>query len=245
MLANYLFMQTLKDKNVLLVGATGGIGSRTAKLLAGSGANLFLAGRNADKLQQVATECNVPADRTFALDISQPAEVTALKEKYFQQISSIDILVNAAGIGIIKLMDTLDESEFLKTLHFNLYAPFLLVKAFLPAMKEIKKGLIINIPGILGKVPMAGAAAYSASKYGLVGMMQSIREELKRTDIRITNLFLGGVDSPFWDNIDLKVQREKMVQSEEAAKAIWFLCQQPDSGVVSEMVLQPFNHQAI
>ena len=243
--SNYLFMQTLKDKNVLLIGATGGIGSRTAKLLAGSGANLFLAGRNADKLQQVATECNVPTDRTFALDISQLTEVTALKEKYFQQISSIDILVNAAGIGIIKSMDTLDESEFLKTLHFNLYAPFLLVKAFLPAMKEVKKGLIINIPGILGKVPMAGAAAYSASKYGLVGMMQSIREELKRTDIRITNLFLGGVDSPFWDNIDLKVQREKMVQSEEAAKAIWFLCQQPDSGVVSEMVLQPFNHQAI
>ena len=245
MLANYLFMQTLKDRNVLLVGATGGIGSRSAKLLAGSGANLFLAGRNADKLQQVATECNVPAARIFALDISQPTEVATLKEKYFEQLATIDILVNAAGIGIIKSMDTLDESEFLKTLHINLYAPFLLVKAFLPAMKEVKKGLIINIPGILGKVPMAGAAAYSASKYGLVGMMQSIREELKRTDIRITNLFLGGVDSPFWDNIDLKVQREKMVQSEEAAKAIWFLCQQPDSGVVSEMVLQPFNHQAI
>ena len=245
MLANYLFMQTLKDKNVLLIGATGGIGSRSAKLLAGSGANLFLAGRNAGKLQQIATECNVPAERMFALDIAQPAEVATLKEKYFQQFATIDILVNAAGIGIIKSMDTLDESEFLKTLQFNLYAPFLLVKAFLPAMKELKKGLIINIPGILGKVPMAGAAAYSASKYGLVGMMQSIREELKRTDIRITNLFLGGVDSPFWDNIDLKVQREKMVQSEEAAKAIWFLCQQPDSGVVSEMVLQPFNHQAI
>jgi NADP-dependent 3-hydroxy acid dehydrogenase YdfG len=119
------------------------------------------------------------------------------------------------------------------------------MKAFLPAMKEAKTGLIINIPGVLGKVPMAGAAAYCASKYGLVGMMQSIREELKRTDIRITNLYLGGVDSPFWDTIDLKVQREKLVQAEDAAKAIWFLCQQPSSGVVSEMVLQPFNHQAI
>jgi NADP-dependent 3-hydroxy acid dehydrogenase YdfG len=53
------------------------------------------------------------------------------------------------------------------------------------------------------------------------------------------------VDSPFWDTIDLKVAREKMLQAEEAAKAIWFLCQQPGSGVVSEMVLQPFNHQAI
>lgn len=238
-------METLQGKNIMLVGATGGIGSGTAKLLAGSGARLFLAARNTEKLQQVAKDTGVPVERTFALDISQPAAVEELKEKYFQQLASIDILVNAAGIGIIKSMDTLTPDDFLKSLNYNLYAPFLLVKAFLPAMKEIKKGLVINIPGVLGKVPMAGAAAYSASKYGLVGMMQSIREEVKRTDIRITNLFLGGVDSPFWDNIDLKVQREKMVQADEAAKAIWFLCQQPSSGVVSEMVLQPFNHQAI
>jgi short-subunit dehydrogenase len=238
-------METLKGKNILLVGATGGIGSATAKLLAGSGALLFFTGRNETKLLEVAKACNVPSERIFVLDISQPAAVNELKEKYFQHLSSIDILVNAAGIGIIKTMDTLDETDFLRSLNYNLFAPFLLAKAFLPAMKELKKGLIINIPGVLGKVPMAGAAAYSASKYGLVGMMQSIREELKRTDIRITNLFLGGVDSPFWDTIDLRVQRDKMVQAEEAAKAIWFLCQQPVSGVVSEMVLQPFNHQAI
>jgi short-subunit dehydrogenase len=238
-------MQTLKDKNILVFGATGGIGSRTAKLLAGSGAKLFLTGRNIEKLQAVATSCNVSTEKYFVLDSSLPNSANELKEKYFQQFPTIDILINAAGIGIIKSMDTLDETDFLRTLNANLVAPFLLMKAFLPAMKEAKTGLIINIPGVLGKVPMAGAAAYCASKYGLVGMMQSIREELKRTDIRITNLYLGGVDSPFWDTIDLKVQREKMLQADDAAKAIWFLCQQPSSGVVSEMVLQPFNHQAI
>jgi hypothetical protein len=58
-------------------------------------------------------------------------------------------------------------------------------------------------------------------------------------------LILGGVDSPFWDHIDLRVQKDKMIRMEEAARAIWFLCQQPAGGVVSEMVLQPFNHQAI
>lgn len=238
-------METLNGKNILIVGATGGIGSKVAKLLAGSGAKLFLAGRNREKLSQVAIECGVQEERIFAGDISLPETVNDLKDKYFQQFNSIDIMINAAGIGIIKPLDSLTEAEFMKTLHFNLYAPFLLVKAFLPAMKEGKKGLVINIPGVLGKVPMAGAAAYSASKYGLVGMMQSIREELKRTEIRITNLFLGGVDSPFWDTIDLKVQKDKMLYAEEAAKAIWFLCQQPRSGVVSEIVLQPFNHQAI
>lgn len=238
-------METLTGKNILVAGATGGIGSKLVKLLAGSGANLFITARNKEKLQQVAQENNIAVEKIAALDMADPFAVNQLKEKYFQEFTSIDILVNAAGIGIIKPMDHLTAGDFMQSLQSNLFAPFLLVKAFLPSMKEVKKGLIINIPGVLGKVPMAGAAAYSASKYGLVGMMQSIREEVKRTDIRITNLFLGGVDSPFWDTIDLKVQREKMVQSQDAAKAIWFLCQQPSSGVVSEMVLQPFNHQAI
>ncbi len=238
-------MESVKDKNILIIGATGGIGSKTAKLLAGSGANLFLAARNKEKLQSLADEIKLSSDKIFALDISKPEEVATLKENFFTQYATIDVLLNAAGIGIIKQSEALSETEFLQTLNYNLYGPFLLVKAFLPKMKETKKGLIINIPGILGKVPMAGAAAYSASKYGLVGMMQSIREEIKRTEIRITNLFLGGVDTPFWDTIDLRVQRDKMVMAEEAAKAIWFLCQQPTSGVVSEMVIQPFNHQAI
>lgn len=238
-------MESVKGKNILIVGATGGIGSKTSKLLADSGANIFLAGRNVEKLDTLAKELVISADKTYGFDISNPEQVTGLKEKYFSIYPTIDILINAAGIGIIKPMESLSEIDFLRTLNYNLYGPFLLLKSFLPAMKEVKKGLIINIPGVLGKVPMAGAAAYSASKYGLVGMMQSIREEIKRTDIRITNIFMGGVDSPFWDNIDLRVQREKMIQADEAAKAIWFLCQQPDSGVISEMVLQPFNHQAI
>ncbi|MFZ1305778.1 MAG: SDR family oxidoreductase, partial [Ferruginibacter sp.] len=156
-------METLKGKNILIIGATGGIGSQTAMLLKGSGANLFLTGRDATKLGQIASDCKVAADNTFILDISNAAEVYQLKEKYFQQLSTIDILINAAGIGIIKTMETLDEQDFLRSLNYNLYAPFLLLKAFLPAMKELKKGLIINIPGVLGKVPMAGAAAYSAS----------------------------------------------------------------------------------
>lgn len=238
-------MENLKGKNVLLVGATGGIGSHTARLLCNSGAEVFLAARNAAKLSQLAKQCKVPESRTCIADITNAESVIALKVKFEQQLSGIDILINAAGIGIIKNMEALTEEDFIKSFQQNLLGPFLLLKSFLPAMKAAKKGLVINIPGVLGKVPMAGAAAYSASKYGLVGMMQSIREELKRTDIRITNLFLGGVDSPFWDNIDLRVQRDKMISAEEAAKAIWFLCQQPASGVVSEMVLQPFNHQAI
>lgn len=238
-------MESVKGKYVLLAGATGGIGAAAARLLAGSGARLFITGRNSQKLEALASELKLPSSQVYACDISKSADLQQLKEKYIHVFSQIDVLINASGVGIIKPVEQLTDEDFLTSLQTNLFGSFLLVRSFLPMMKEVKKGLIINIPGVLGKVPMAGAAAYSASKYGLVGMMQSIREELKRTDIRITNLFLGGVDSPFWDTIDLRVQKDKMIREEEAAKAIWFLCQQPANGVVSEMVLQPFNHQAI
>ena len=238
-------MEKLIGKKRVIAGATGGIGSQLCKLLHQSGAELFLTGRNHEKLAAIATSMGIPSTQIFAADIADPAAVQAMSEAAFAAIGTPDILINAAGIGIIKSIDQLSIEDFTQSLQTNLIGSFLLVKAFLPGMKEVKKGLIINIPGVLGKVPMAGAAAYSASKYGIVGMMQSIREELKRTEIRITNLFLGGVDSPFWDSIDLKVQKEKMIREEEAARAIWFLCQQPAGGVVSEMVLQPFNHQAI
>jgi short-subunit dehydrogenase len=238
-------METIKGKNILVIGATGGIGKETIKLLTSSGANLFITGRNESLLQSTAADLKIDASQYFVGDLTIAENVTKLKDAYFAKYNTIDVLINASGIGIIKNMDQLSEKEFLQTLMINLFSPYLIIRAFLPAMKEAKKGLMIHVPGVLGKVPMAGAAAYSASKYGLVGMLQSIREEIKRTDIRITNIFMGGVDSPFWDNIDLRVQRDKMITSEEAAKAIWFLCQQPTSGVISEMVLQPFNHQAI
>ncbi len=238
-------METLKGKQVLVVGATGTIGAAIVKLLVGSGAIVAITGRNKTKLEELASINGIAKQLSFEMDLSNTASILAAMSALKQEMPVLDILVNAAGIGIIKPLELLSEADFMQSLQVNLIGGFHLMQAILPGMKEQKKGLIINIPGVLGKVPMAGAAAYSASKYGLVGMMQSIREELKRTEIRITNLFLGGVDSAFWDQIDLRVQRDKMVVAEEAAKAVWFLCQQPRSGVVSEMVLQPFNHQAI
>ena len=238
-------MESIKGKNILLIGATGGIGRQVAILLKQSGAHLFIHGRKESATLELAKELQLSPQHYFIGDLTTSATVHQLNQQYFAAFSTIDILINAAGIGIIKPVEQLTEEEFLQTIITNLFSPYLIIKSFLPSMKELKKGLMIHIPGVLGKVPMAGAAAYAASKYGLVGMLQSIREEIKRTDIRITNIIMGGVDSPFWDNIELRVQRDKMIIAEEAAKAIWFLCQQPTSAVISEMVLQPFNHQAI
>lgn len=239
-------MEKIKDKKVLIIGATGTIGASVTKLLVSSGAQVFVTSRHLDRLQTILNEHQIPASRGFLLDLENEHQVQTISTDVMTAMSGApDILINAAGIGIIKPIETLSVDDLKRSLQVNLIGPFQLIKSFIGSMKERKTGLIINIPGVLGKTPMAGAMAYSASKYGLNGMMKSLREELKRTDIRITQLFLGGVDTHFWDTIDLRVQKDKMIVAEEAAKAIWFLCQQPISGVVSEMVIQPFNHQAI
>lgn len=238
-------METLKNKNILIVGATGTIGSKTAELLAAGGAVIHIAGRDTKKLKSLGEKLKLPSERLLELDVTNEESVLAMQTSVARLCESPDIIVNCAGIGILKPIEQLTVAEFNETLQVNLTGSFLLMKAFIPAMKSRNYGLIIQIPGVLGKTPMAGATAYAASKYGLNGMMKSLREEVKRHNIRITQLFLGGVDTTFWDTIDLKVQRDRMIVADEAAKAIWFLCQQPLSGVVSEMVLQPFNHQAI
>lgn len=234
-------MESLFKKKVLIIGATGGIGRELAKLIKSSQAELFLSGRNESKLKEIAMEMGVDRDHIFVADISIPSQVQSMAE----WSGNPDIIINVAGIGIIKPLEQLTYEDFNRTIDINLKGTFHILKSYLPGMKAVKQGLIINLPGVLGKVPMAGASAYAASKYGLNGMLKSVREELKRTNIRITNLYLGGTDTAFWDEIDLNVQRDKFVMAREAAKSIWFLCQQPVSGVVSEMVLQPFNHQAI
>lgn len=238
-------MEMLANKNVLIVGATGGIGSEAAKLLQQSQVNLYLTSRDMDKLKPLADELEVPADRCFELNVTDSAQVNQVADSIHEQIDKVDILINATGIGILKTIDKLTDEDFDQSVDINLKGTFYLLRAFIPPMKEAKKGMVINLPGVLGKIPMAGAGAYAATKYGINGLTKSVREELRRTEVRITNLYLGGTDTPFWDDIDMPVNRKKFVTSKEAGRAVWFLCQQPSSGVVSEMVLQPFNHQAI
>ncbi len=238
-------MEVLNNKNVLIVGATGGIGSESLRLIKNNHANVFITGRDGDKLQKEAKANNIPSDQVFVLDITQAEQVEEVARAIHKKVGQLDVLINASGIGILHPLEKLTAEDFDRTVDVNLKGTFYLMKNFLPPMKEAKKGLVINLPGVLGKAPMAGAAAYAASKYGLNGMMKSLREELKRTEVRISNLYLGGVDTPFWDEIDMRVNRDKFITAKEAAKAVWFLCQQPSSGVVSEMVIQPFNHQVL
>jgi len=238
-------VELLANKKVLIVGATGSIGSEATRMIKGGQAEVFITGRDKAKLSEIAKNNDIPNDQVFEMEVTDPKSVKAVADKIHEKVERLDIVINTAGVGYLKKFEDIEYDQLSRVLDINLKGAFLVMQSFLPPMKEAKKGMFINIPGVLGKAPMAAAAAYAASKYGLNGMVKSIREELKRTNVRLTNLYLGGVDSEFWDDIDMPVNRKKFLTAQEAGRAVWFLCQQPASGVVSEMVIQPFNHQAI
>jgi short-subunit dehydrogenase len=92
---------------------------------------------------------------------------------------------------------------------------------------------------------MAGAAGYCAAKYGVSGLVKAMALDLRRANVAFSLLYLGGVDSPFWETIAMRVQRDKMLTTEDAARAVLYAVGQARPGVVGEIVLQPESHQLL
>lgn len=236
----------LSGSVVMIVGGGRGIGRATARMFAEAGADLALASRTEAELTELEFELErqhntrvltVPADTTDA------ASITHFINETVKRFGRIDTLVYAAGSGVLKPFAETTATEFDGLMNVNVRGAFLVCKAVLPLMEQQKGGRIIALPGILGRAPMAQAAAYCASKYALTGMLKSLALEYKRAGVRISLLHLGGVNSSFWDEITMRVQRERMLTVEAAARAVFFAATQEGEGVLGELVLQPEAHQ--
>jgi short-subunit dehydrogenase len=236
-------------KVVVVVGATGGIGSALVPKLAESGAKLVLVARDADRLDELIRnlEDDYETDyetRAIAIptDITQYAQVELMVQKAIAQFGQIDVLINAAGAGVMKQFLRIEPEELDQMLDLNLKGNFYTSQAVANVMKDRKIGHICNVIGILGKHPMAMAAAYCASKFGVVGFSKSMADELRRFGIKVTLFYFGGIDSPFWDNVSLKVDRSKMLTTETAANAIMFALSSDPQAVPMEINIQPESH---
>ncbi|MGM3308378.1 SDR family oxidoreductase [Anabaena sp. WFMT] len=229
------------DKVIVVVGATGGIGSALSRQLAPTGAKLVLAARDAVSLATLANE--LPGEvLSVPTDITQPEQVDALIKKAVARFGQIDVLVNAAGAGVLKPYNNIEPADLDKMLDLNLKGCFYTSQAAAQEMQKRKSGHICNVVGILGKHSMAMAAAYSASKFGVVGFSKCMAEELKRFGVKFTLFYFGGVDSPFWDQVSLKVDRKKMLSCQTAANAIFYALSAEPEAVPMEINIQPDSH---
>jgi short-subunit dehydrogenase len=235
----------MQSKVVVVVGATGGIGAALVPKLAEAGAKLVLVARDADKLEELVNNLEDDYDiEAIAVptDITKYAQVEAMVQKAIAQFGQIDILVNAAGAGVMKQFLRIEPQELDQILDLNLKGNFYTSQVVANVMKNRKIGHICNVIGILGKHPMAMAAAYCASKFGAVGFSKCMADELRRLGIKVTLFYFGGIDSPFWDNVSLKVDRSKMLTAETAANAIMFALSADPQAVPMEINIQPESH---
>ena len=232
----------MQDKVVVVVGATGGIGSAVARKLADAGATLVLAARDSSKLDALAGELSATEVLCVPTDITDLQQVETLMQTTVEHFGQIDALINAAGAGILKQWNKLEPADLDMMLDLNLKGSFYTSQAAANVMKERKSGHICNVIGILGKHSMAMGTAYCASKFGVVGFSKCMADELRRYGVKFTLFYFGGVDSPFWDNVSLKVDRSKMLSTETAANAIMFALSADPQAVPMEINIQPESH---
>ncbi len=237
----------LTGKTALITGAGSGIGREVARELARRGVSVALAGRTEDTLTETAAQIGYEGGDAVVIpcDVTDPASVENLIAETTRAFDGLDILVNSAGVGLIKPLDTTTASEMDRLFDTNVKGLMLVTQAALrPMVAGGKGGHIINIAGILGKAPMANASLYCASKYAVTGFSKALQLEVSRKhNVKVSLMYLGGVDSPFWDDIDMKVQRDKMLSIADAAGAIITVLTQPANLVLGEFTLQPESHQ--
>jgi 3-oxoacyl-[acyl-carrier protein] reductase len=222
----------LKNKTAVVTGTGRGIGRETAILLYKKGLNLVICSRTQTEIDSTVKEikritktCDAYRDRVVGLrcDVSNSFEVEYLIKSTIDKFKSIDILVNNAGIVYVKKLIDTSEDEWDKTIDINLKSSFLCTRATLPFMIKNRSGIIINVSSGAGKTGFPDISAYCASKFGMIGLTESVAWEVANYNIRVMAICPGEVDTQMQQNVDLNYymkNKHNMLQPKDIAEKI-------------------------
>lgn len=234
-------MYELKEKKVLITGATGGLGEAIAKLLYTQGATVALSGTRVEKLKGLAGDMG---QRALAIpaNLSDMGDVERLGQQAIEQMGGLDILVNNAGITRDNLLLRMDEEDWEAVMKVNLEAVFRLTKTVLRPMMKARWGRIISITSIVGVIGNPGQANYAASKAGLIGFSKSLAQEIAGRGITVNCIAPGFIESPMTDalnddqkaNLLSRIPQGRMGMPEEIAAAAAFLASEEASYITGQ-----------
>jgi NAD(P)-dependent dehydrogenase (short-subunit alcohol dehydrogenase family) len=222
-------------KRYLITGASRGIGRAIAQKLAGLDVTLLLHGRDTIALVDTCKAVTPTCASVISLvhDLATSQGVSDLIAKVGGE--PIDLLVNNAGIAIVKPFAEITEVEWNQTLGVNVSAPFLLTQHFGPRMPPGSS--IVNILSIAAKTGFPNWSAYCMSKFALEGFSQSVREELRDRRVRVINIYPAATDTDIWNAIEGNWPRGKMISPEQVASAVAFAVSRPSGVAVENIVL--------
>jgi 3-oxoacyl-[acyl-carrier protein] reductase len=223
-------MFDLNEKNVLITGASGGIGGAIAKALHAAGATVALSGTRVDPLEALAAELGERA-HVLPCNLSDAEAVTALPKQAAEAMGSIDILVNNAGITRDNIFMRMSDDEWSSVLDVNLTSTMRLCKGVIRGMMKSRWGRIVNISSVVGATGNPGQANYAASKAGVVGMSKSIAYEVASRGITVNCVAPGFITTAMTDKLTddqktgilTQVPAGRMGDAEEIAAAVLYL----------------------
>lgn len=216
-------MTDLKNKNALITGAGKGIGKAVAVALAKEGVNLILVSRTQKDIEQLADEVSNLGVKALALsaDVSDINSITTAVEKALAEFKHIDILINSAGIASFGKFLELEPEAWERIIQVNLMGTYYTTRAVIPNMIERQAGDIINISSTAGLNGNALTSAYSASKFAVLGLTDSLMQEMRKHNIRVTALTPSTVATDMAKDLNLTDGNpEKVMQSEDMADLI-------------------------
>ena len=228
--------KSLEGKTALVTGAGRGIGRAIAIALAKSGCLVHLTARSVPQL--VAVQEEIRAVRGKAVSIQADLTRDDDLESLVQSCGPVDFLINNAGWGKRAPVVRAKIADWDQTLRLNLRAPMMLAQKLLPAMIANGNGAVINIGSVSGKSGEANGAAYSASKFGLIGFTQSLFEEVREHNIKVSVILPGFVDTPMIPPVK-HLDRTKMIQAEDVAQTVLYVLNAPATACPVEITIRP------
>nr|WP_315201275.1 3-ketoacyl-ACP reductase [uncultured Flavobacterium sp.] len=216
-------MNDLKNKNALITGAGKGIGKAIALALAKEGVNVILLARTQDEIENVAAKARSLRVKSLAItaDVADINSVNTAVEKALAEFKTIDILINNAGIAAFGKFLELEPADWERIIQVNLMGTYYVTRAILPNMIERQTGDIINISSTAGLNGNALTSAYSASKFAVLGLTDSLMQEVRKHNIRVTALTPSTVATDLAKELKLTDGNpEKVMQSEDVAELI-------------------------
>lgn len=187
--------------NVVVTGASSGIGAALATALAERGATVGLVARREDRLREVLERCQErsPASRMWVADLGDPAAAEALALRIWDELGGIDVLVNNAAIPKRRKVTEISVPEVQETMATNFESPVRMTLALLPRWLERDRGTIVNVSSFGGRAGILGEAAYCASKFALAGWSESMAMDLWDTGVDVRLILPGAIDTEIWD----------------------------------------------